>query len=191
MRILVLAQSRSGSTSLSAWLKSETGEEVMLEPFNPHANTEEQLAAQLEWVNSDRGLILKFVDNMFLQVNAIESVDWLMSKFDKVIGLTREDDDACAYSRLVAHLANDYRGSADTAEVDNMVINQNADLLSSYKTHAATQKAYIRNLDIFQITFEELYEQQDASRLIEYLGITPTNLDYLFENKNQTNNWNI
>lgn len=191
MRILVLAQSRSGSTSLSAWLKSETGEEVMLEPFNPHANNEEQLAAQLEWVNSDRGLILKFVDNMFLQVNSIESVDWLMSKFDKVIGLTREDDEACAHSRLVAQLANNYRGSADTTEVDEETLKENIGLVAEFRAHAKKQKAYIRNLDIFQITFEELYEQKNASRLIEYLGITPTNLDYLFENKNQTNNWNI
>jgi hypothetical protein len=191
MRILILAQSRSGSTSLCAWLKSETGEEVMLEPFNPYANTDEQLADQLEWVNSDRGLILKFVDNMHIAVPALESTEVLMTKFDKVIGLTRDDDDACAYSRVVAEISGDYRGSADTAEVDEAVVAANAGLLESYKIHAQSKKADIRDLDIFQITFEELYEQKDASRLIEYLGITPTNLDYLFENKNVTNNWNI
>lgn len=191
MRILVLAQSRSGSTGLTAWLKSEFNEPVLIEPFNPYANSEEELQRHMELVKSDDGLILKFVDNMFLGVKEIESTEWLISRFDKVIGLTREDDEACAFSRLIAHLNNDWKGSVHNAPISEQIIKDNENLMRTYTSHAKKQKEFIKALDIFQITFEEIYEEKNVSRLAEYLEITPAHLDYLFENKNITNNWNF
>jgi hypothetical protein len=95
MKILVIAQSRSGSTGFQAWLKSEFNEPVMLEPFNHNRLPQEELDLQLETVKSDDGLILKFVDNMYLDMPHINDVNVLMGYFDKVIGLTRDINQCC------------------------------------------------------------------------------------------------
>lgn len=195
MRILVIAQSRSGSTGFAAWLKSETNEQVMVDPFNPYSNTEEELQQQMDWLNSNNGLILKFVDNMFLKSSypELNDVNNLISKFDKVIGLTREDDEACANSRMIGHLSDDWRGSSKNTEVSLANLDEAAtkELFNLYVDQAKANKEYIRNLPIFKITYENIYIEKNIDELIEYLGFEPKNLDYLFENKNITYNWNF
>jgi hypothetical protein len=193
MRILILSQSRSGSTGLTAWLKSETNEPVMVNPFNPFAKSEEQLNEDLEWLKSDRGLILKFVDNMFLKSSNPDVYDpnRLISRFDKVIGLTREDDYACAYSRLIGELSNNWRGNSQSSEVSQYEIYQNMYKVDLYIPEVQKHKEFILELPLFQITYEEIYKEKNVSRLLDYLEIQPKNLEYLFENKNITNNWNF
>lgn len=191
MKILVIAQSRSGSTGFQAWLKSEFNEPVMLEPFNHNRLPQEELDLQLETVKSDDGLILKFVDNMYLNMPHINDVNVLMGYFDKVIGLTRDNDYECAYSRLMSHLSDDWRGSRQTIKVDQETIDSNLFLMDEYTKHAQHHKAYIRSLPIFQTTYEKIYKDKDVKDLIDYLEIEPKNLDYLFENKNVTSNWNM
>jgi hypothetical protein len=191
MKILVLAQSRSGSTGFQAWLKSEFNEPVMLEPFNHNLLSQEELDLQLETLKSNNGLILKFVDNMYLNMPYISDVNVLMSHFDKVIGLTRDNDYECAYSRLMGHLSDNWRGSRQSIKVDQKIIDSNLFLMDDYINHAKHHKTYIRSLPIFQTTYEKIYQNKDIGPLIDYLEIKPKNLDYLFENKNITGNWNM
>ena len=191
MRILILAQSRSGSTGFQAWIKKEFNEPAMVNPLNPYANSEEQLQEQYAWIRSDRGLILKFVDNMFLKNDQFWNPSILINYFDKAIGLTREDDYACAYSRLIGELSGNWRGNKESSSVDQKTIDENIHKIDMYIEEAQKHKEFIQDLPIFQVTYEQIYDRKEISQLIEYLDITPKYLDYLFENKNTTNNWNF
>lgn len=191
MRILVLAQSRSGSTGFQAWLKKEFNEPAMVEPLNPYANTPEQLEEQVAWIKSDRGLILKFVDNMFLKHNELWNPRILINYFDKAIGLTREDDRACAYSRLIGDITGNWRGNVDTSNIDQQTIDEHIHKLDGYIEEAQKHKEFIQDLPLFQVTYEQIYHRKDISGLLDYLSVTPQYLDYLFENKNISNNWNF
>lgn len=180
MRVLILSQSRSGSTHLASWLGSETDTPVMSQPFNPNVHTEEELDEQLEWLDSDRDLILRFVDNLFLRSTRISDVEWLISRFDKVIGLTRNNSHACAYNKLIADMAMDWDNTPLNIPIDNDIVEKNSNLMKSFYQNAETNKIFIRNQDIFQITFEEIYDQKDISKLTEYLGIEPKSPESLF-----------
>jgi hypothetical protein len=190
MRILILSQARSGSTGLQAWLKEEFKEEVMVNPFNPYDKSEEELDDDYEWLVSDRGLILKFVDNLFLKVSRIPDAGWLIRRFDKVIGLTRENDIDYAKSRLIGDITNDWRSSSSShPHITDDALDKYK--LEQYVEEAKINKQFIRDLPLFQITYEQIYKDKNVNGLLEYLELKPDYLDYLFENKNVTKNWNF
>lgn len=192
MKVLVLAQSRSGSTGLIAWLRDELGEPVMVEPFNISLHPRSEIDIQLDVVKSDNGIIVKFVDNMYQGLPEISDVNVLMGYFDKVIGLTREDDRACTYSRIVGILSDNWRGAVANSVVDQGKLDEEMSRFDVHLNNTIKNKQMILDLPIFQITYEDLYVRKNIDELLKYLEINePKHLDYLFENKNITDNWNL
>lgn len=192
MKVLVLAQSRSGSTGFTAWLRDELGEPVMVEPFNISLHPKSEIDTQLDVIKSDNGIIVKFVDNMYKWLPEISDINVLMGYFDKVIGLTREDDRACTYSRIIGILSDNWKGAVANSAVNQNKLDEEMSRFDLYLNDTIKNKKMILDLPIFQITYEDLYVRKNIDRLLKYLEINePKHLNYLFENKNITNNWNL
>lgn len=150
MKILILSQSRSGSTSLTDFIIKSTNLEYLHEPFN-HGDFNKQL----DKIKNSDNLIVKIVDNHFYKIDEFQDYKNLTKYFDKVIGLTRGDDYANARSRWIAEHFNSWDFASKDIDFDERDLDQQRlkDLIFESK-HV---RESIEQFDIFQVTFEGLF----------------------------------
>ena len=85
MRILIIANQRTGSTTLGQWLSYELNYRFINEPKTP-----------IEILESDVVVKSLYIALPFKDFN----INDLIKKYDKIIGLTRKDTFECAISLL-------------------------------------------------------------------------------------------
>jgi hypothetical protein len=171
MKILILAQSRSGSTSLTNFIihsaKAQPNPITLRHlqtPFNFGSFTQ-----QINQIKNIKNLIIKIVDNDFYKVPEFEDYKNLVKHFDKVIGLTRKNDYENARSKQIAEHFNTWKISSKTVEFDENKLKE--DRLNYLINESKKNRTTIEQFDIFQVTYEGLFVDKDQwESLKEYLG---------------------
>ena len=167
MKILVLSHQRCGSTTLCKWLSKELN--INLDGNHYNSKT----------------FNLVFFNNCIIKKNEVE--DYYpspedISKFDKVIYLTRDDSVNTAISCVIAKKTNNYHNEYEITKewIDK---NKNQILEESYKYDK--MKSKIKTYTGFQTTYEGIYfNKSDINKILKYMNITsPKYLDMLSSEK--------
>ena len=163
MRILILSHTRSGSTTLCKWLSKELDLFLNETPYDKNT---------FDDIFKSNNIIRKIVIEEYNPPNEV------IEKFDKVICLSRENNIDSAISFINAN--NKVRWH-DTYEITNEWINDNKNKIIEMVYKYEHLKTYLKNKDIFQITYENMYiNKTDVNRVISYLNIeNPRHLDMI------------
>lgn len=170
MKILILAQSRSGSTTLFNAIKNTKKIPTLWEPFHyveeHNVSKKEQ---QFNTVVNSPNILVKIIDNHFYNYDKILNHRDFTKFFDKVIGLTRENDDDNARSYYAAYRDRNWMDyTAKKSQID-----ASSEKYKRMLKHSKTIKEEILSFDIFQVTYEGLYIRKDQIQSLEdYLGFT-------------------
>ena len=169
MKILIVAQTRSGSTSLLNAISKGSNLPTLFEPFG-HNRSNINIDSII--VKNTNNVVVKVVDNQFNQVKEFSNPQNFFSLFDKVIGLTRESTHENVTSYLIAKHFDSFDKSQKDIEIskeqyDNIIIHG----YENHYKHSDKIKKDIQAFDIFQTTYEGLYINKDQWKDLEnYLG---------------------
>jgi LPS sulfotransferase NodH len=167
MKILILSHTRSGSTTLCKWLSNELNIELDETPYNKFT---------FESVLEKTNIIRKIVVEEYIPSNDI------ISKFDKVICLTRENSIDTSISFIIANNNNTWHTEYG---VSNEWIIENKNKIIETKYQYDYLKSKLKKYEVLQITYENFYINKiDISKVIHYLNITnPNYLDMIEHTK--------
>jgi LPS sulfotransferase NodH len=182
MKILILAQRRSGSTSLAKAIKDATGVTLLSEPFNPNDQDNDNYHRNLIVNSSD--LIVKIVDSNFKLYKDFEDYRELTKYFDLVIGLTRKNSIENAKSYFVATITGDWVNGRKTHNIDEDFFKTESSCLQlkEYIEQSENNKNLILSYDIFQTTYEGLFiTKTEINTLEEYCGFSIKNLNNMIQ----------
>ena len=167
MRIAIVANTRTGSSTVFKYIKKSLNLYGINEPFNP--KTKQSHSHINIWGFSD--IVVKYI---FVSSEYIEKI---IEHFDKVIFLTREDDVEAAKSFIQAKKTDNWTDSYIFNEEHSKEIQE----ITSIRKE---QKNFIRSFEGFQITYEQLFIDRDGiNRLNKFLNIQSSNYEYLFDLK--------
>lgn len=163
MRVLVLSHTRCGSTTLCKWLSKELD---MVLDENPYEK--KTFNDTLKSNNSIRKIV---VEEYFPTKEEI-------SKFDKVIFLTRISDIDAAISYMTA---NDLKEWHKEYEVTLEWIEENKIKIINISNNIKSLKMKLNDYAGFHITYEDLYVNKSCvDRVLEYINVShPKYLDML------------
>ena len=175
MKILILSHTRCGSTTLSKWIAKELNLKLDETPYN---------FKTFNSVFESNNVIRKIV------VEEYYPSDSDINKFDKVICLSRENNIDSAISFIIANKTNIWH---DKYEITNNWIDENKNLILETAYKYKHLKYYLKNKNLFQITYENMYiNKTDVNRVISYLNIeTPKDLDMLNYDKKYRKDNNV
>jgi hypothetical protein len=168
MKVLVIAQARSGSTSLLKAIGYSSDLMIVNEPFRDSA----KFADDYSFLKDTDNIVVKIVDNWFYRVDEFSDPNKLFSMFDKVIGLTRNNIEDTTTSYLVASHFNSWRKSQKNFtlsedEYDKIILNK----YKEQYNHVKKIKEEIQEFNIKQFTYEGLFiDRTELDAIEEYLG---------------------
>jgi len=171
MRILIIALARSGGYQLNEWLALELGYRMIHEPTGRN-----------ESVSGDN-IVVKYLINEIENINNIDYTKW-----DKIIGLTREDVRECAISQTRAVQTKEWRNGY---EVSDEWIKENEKDIKHFEEWANKGIDYLKTIKEIQllVTYEGIYNtKEDIQRIKDYIGITNTKYEHLLDNTNRLRN---
>jgi hypothetical protein len=174
MRILIIAQSRTGSTSFSKWLSKELNHQWSNEPFNSNIKFE------IDKVFTEKNIVCKIcvkeIENNFIerQNNKIKNInDLLLLTWDNIFILTRNDSYDQAISKVWASLNNKWH---DKYEITQDWLQQNKNHIEKYFKELELQKIKINSFHFNQISYEGIYQTGlDLSKVCSLVGIDKMN----------------
>jgi hypothetical protein len=188
MRILIIAMGRSGGYSLLNWIGSEKGYQTIHEPT---VDNEDMLSIyKMRLLSKNKNnTVVKFLINEI--ENELDAFDW--SKWDKIIGLIRNDTLECAISHCWALASNSWR---DCYEISNEWIIENEEKIKEEEYRLQKNKEVISNIPQIEllvsyenIYYENLYQNnEDINKLTKYLDIKKINSYSLLDNRNRLRN---
>ncbi len=163
MQILVLSHTRCGSTTLCKWLSKELNYELDESPYN---------SKTFDLVFLKTNIIRKIVIEEYIPSNQI------ISLFNKVICLTRENTIDAAISFIVANNTNNWHVNY---EVTSEWIEKNEKQILEQIHRYQTIKSNIKKQYGFNLTYEDIYINKSAiTKILDYIGInSPNHLDML------------
>jgi hypothetical protein len=166
MRILIIALMRSGGYQLNEWLAKELGYEMIHEPIRTNQSIEG--------------------DNIVVKC-LVGEMDIDLTKWDKIIGLTREDIWECAKSSVYAEQTKKWH---IRYEMTNKWIEDNKENIIKKESNIKNEINFIKELNgiQLQVTYERIYNtKEDIERIKDYIGIKNTKYEYLLDNRNRLN----
>ena len=168
MKVLVVAQARSGSTSLLKAIGYGSDLMIINEPFRDS----DKFADDYKLIKDTDNIVVKTVGNWFNRMEEFSDPNKLFSMFDKVVGLTRNDIEETTTSYLIASHLNSWRkGQKDhklSEEEYNKIISNNYE--EQYNNIKSIQEE-IKSFNIEQFTYEGLFKDRTELDAIEkYLG---------------------
>jgi hypothetical protein len=170
MKILIVAQARSGSTSLLKAISKSLNCKILYEPFNEHSI--DRLSEDVDTIKYSNNIVVKVVDNHFYKHKEFEDEKNFFAFFDKVIGLTRNSTDENVISLLIARHFNSWRESSKNKNFpysDEYI--RNSKDYKFYVKESEKIKKEIKAFNIFQVTYEGIFlNQNEIKDLEEYLG---------------------
>jgi hypothetical protein len=172
MKVLIVAQARSGSTSLLKAIGYSSGLMIINEPFRNSPTTGTTLSDDYKLLKETDNIVVKIVDNWFYRMEELSDPNKLFSMFDKVIGLTRDSIEDTTKSYLVADHFNSWRKSQKSFKLSEYEYNKIiSDKYEQQYNHAKNIREQIKSFDIEQFTYEGLFINQTELDAIEkYLG---------------------
>ncbi len=168
MKVLIVAQARSGSTSLLKAVGYGSDLMIINEPFRDSDN----FADDYKLLKDTDNIVVKTVDNWFYRMEEFSDPNKLFSMFDKVIGLTRNNIEDTTTSYLVASHFNSWRKGQKSHQLSEEEYNKIiSDQYEERYSHVKKIQQEIKSFDIEQFTYEGLFIDKNELELIEkYLG---------------------
>lgn len=168
MKVLIVAQARSGSTSLLKAVGYGSDLMIINEPFRDI----DKFADDYKLIKDTDNIVVKTVGNWFNRMEEFSDPNKLFSMFDKVIGLTRNNIEDATTSYLVASHLNSWRkGQKEhklSEEEYKKIISDNYE--EQYNNVKSIQEE-IKSFNIEQFTYEGLFKDRTELDAIEkYLG---------------------
>lgn len=165
MRILIIASQRCGGQTLGNWLSTELNCPFIHEPHNEVHNTDEARKQVYELNN----VVVKMVINEWKDETDVTT---LIDKFDKVIGLIRNDIDESAISMAYSLDVDSYNTSYS---VTDGWIKQNQNKINQQKVYLTTNNQLVTSLPIMQVVYENIFiNTSDILKIVDYLCVEPT-----------------
>ena len=173
MRILIIANGRSGGYQLNQWLALELNYKMIHEPINNKLNT------------NDDNIVVKCLLNEIKTEKNFDFKNW-----DKIIGLIRTNTKECAISHTVSEERNEW-GSG--YEITNEWILNNIETINQNQRWIETNNNYISTIKQIglMVTYEEIYEtKDDIDRIKKYIGMVDSKYEHLLDSNNRLRNRN-
>jgi hypothetical protein len=168
LKVLIIAQARSGSTSLLRAVGYSSDLMIINEPFRDS----NRFADDYKLVKNTDNIVVKIVDNWFYRMEELSDPNKLFSMFDKVIGLTRDSIEDTTKSYLVADHFNSWRKSQKSFTLSEDEYNKI--ILDKYEqqyNHAKDIREQIKSFNIEQFTYEGLFiDRTELNAIEKYLG---------------------
>jgi len=154
MRILIIAQPRTGSTVFANWLSKELNYKWINEPFNMYNPSK-----MVDFLNTDNvvaKLIFEKNKGEWFYSKSIQTIDDLLSlNWDFVFILTRDDISEQAISKAWADV-NDIWAPTKYKINDDWLI-KNDKLIQKRKKEFQKDKDVVKSIKGYQITYEQIY----------------------------------
>jgi hypothetical protein len=168
MKVLIVAQARSGSTSLLKAVGYSSDLMIVNEPFRDST----KFADDYSLLKDTDNIVVKIVDNWFYRMEEFSDPNKLFSMFDKVIGLTRNNIEDTTTSYLVASHFNSWRKSQRNFTLSEDEYNKI--ILNKYEeqyNHVKGIQEAIKSFNIEQFTYEGLFiDRTELDAIEKYLG---------------------
>ena len=172
MRILIIAQPRTGSTVFSRWLSKELNYNWLNEPFNSHDKIE------IDKVYIENNIVCKLIyqENRgeWFYDDRIKSTEHLLSlSWDSIFILTRND----VYDQSISKVWGDSNQKwHENYQITNNWINQNKTNIEKYFKELELEKIKINSFHSNQISYEGIYETgYDLQKVCSMIGINKMN----------------
>jgi hypothetical protein len=200
MLITILAEYRTGSTSLTEWFIDKDKFSVLIEPLNLQGlreikNSEKMLSIfksgdkitnPKSWKYPTENLIVKEIYD-----KNITYLDELIEISDKIIVLYREDVDSQLKSFINGIISNNWHEKWLYNEAKtNFFLNEIPSnyIENFYFVKNSIKNDFINKNKYFTISYEELYYRNGISRIIEYINLPQiTNNNFPFGEKYRVN----
>lgn len=170
MKILILAEPRSGSVNLANWFSFNTKFTMF---FNPSMQPDTEGFTMDRW--PENGIIPKGyrekTEHLLIKLDFFQTKDYLFFTeiVDKVILLYREDETKQIESWINARNSNNWISkwlySDDKFKLDEMEASFFKELKISFR------KRYLSNSKYFKISYEELYYNNGFQRIVDYIDL--------------------
>ena len=171
MRILIIAVGRSGGYQLNLWLSLELGYKMIHEPNKINESTEGD------------NIVVK---HLITDIEGENVIDY--KKWDKIIGLIREDVRECSISQTVALQKNQWRVGY---EINDEWIKENETTIQYYEGWVNEKIKSVKEIKEIgiMVTYESIYyTKEDIRKIKDYIGISNTKYEHLLDNTNRLRN---
>jgi hypothetical protein len=176
MKILILAEPRSGSTNLADWFKSNKDFTILQEPLNKYGRSYKKNSPINKWDYNTTHLLIKEI------YDPNKNLKELIQFSDKIIILYRENKKEQLESWLVAKVTNNW----ESKWVNNNINIPDKELKVEVfnKMVNSFEREYILNNNMFKISYEELYYNNGFEKIVNYLNIDSVkNIDFPYGEK--------
>jgi hypothetical protein len=170
MKILIVAQARSGSSFLAKDISAKMSLDLLWEPFNINSSGM-SFDEEVAYIYNKDNIVVKIVDNHFNKIEKFKAnPEILFERFDLVIGLTRRNDVKCGISRYLAKKSN-YWGNDNTKKASKKILWANKSELHKEILFCKQIRKEINSFRILQTTYEDLYINNNYEKFLGSLGI--------------------
>jgi len=177
MRILIISSYRCGGYSFSNWLGKELDYEMVHEPYNFCYEMQKLRSLSIipkdpEYIFTTNDIIVKFPYQDLEKINRDDMKNLpedLINKFDKTIGLTRENLLESAQSMVWARKNNKWH---DTYSMTPEWLENNKEEILTTRNDLLDTNEKIKKLSILQVAYENIFiNKSDISKIQDYLSI--------------------
>ena len=168
MKVLIVAQARSGSTSLLKAVGYGSDLMIINEPFRDR----DKFNDDYKLLKDTDNIVVKTVGNWFYRMEELSDANKLFSMFDKVIGLTRNNIEETTTSYLIADHFNSWRKGQKEHKLSEEEYNKIiSDKYEKQVEDVKKIQSEIKSFNIEQFTYEGLFRDKTELDAIEkYLG---------------------
>ena len=158
MKILIVSGQRTGSIVLGQWLAYEKKFRFYNEP-------------KMDNYSEDAVVKKLWSEDLNLEIN----------KWDKIIGLTRDDTYNSAISKIKALSTDKWNSYYD---ITDDWINENIKEIKETENYMEFVNEQIRNLPIVQVKYENIFiKKNDIKVMTDYLGLNDLKHDGMLDSK--------
>jgi LPS sulfotransferase NodH len=163
MKILIIAEKRSGSTNLALSMQENKNLKILFEPItNPNLPDFKYNIPIYRWNISHPFLLIKET------FDGITDYKDIIPYVDKIIILHRENSYNQMLSYIYAEKNSKWHHKWYVEDVTDDDIDKYKKEFNEYKTKF--KKLFLDNTNYFKITYEELYNKNKIKSLADYIG---------------------
>ncbi len=180
MRVLIISTYRCGGKSFTHWIAEELNYEAILEPYNWNRNGGPEI--DINDIFTKDNIVTKVPYHDYL-----EPIEEFIRKFDKAIGLTRDNIEESAESMA---WADQHKQWHEKYTMTEEWIKDNEEKIKESIMFYIHTNPIVKKLPILQVTYENLFQKKtDVIKVKDYLGIDVLKHDYYLNDNKRLRNW--